>query len=162
MKALLFAALLGAAVPLQPVVAEAFDRAQHLPAQPLTITGDRTSHRFQVEVARSQQQQAIGLMFREVIPADHGMIFPLQPPRMASFWMKNTLASLDLLFVRADGTISSISPNATPLSLAPIESIEPVAAVLELKGGEAARRGIKPGDRVNWQGSSLRDRPQAG
>jgi uncharacterized protein len=78
------------------------------------------------------------------------MIFPMAPPRFASFWMKNTLIPLDLLFIRQDGTISSIAEKATPLSLDEILSAEPVAAVLELNGGEAARSGIHPGDKVRW------------
>jgi uncharacterized membrane protein (UPF0127 family) len=148
LKTFFWAAALALAAPATPVLAQT--RAQQLATQPLTIATARGAQRFQVEVARTSEQQAIGLMFRKTLAADRGMVFPMQPARFASFWMKNTLIPLDLLFIRADGTVSSIAANATPLSLAPIDSIEPVAAVLELKGGEAARRGIKPGDKVGW------------
>ncbi|MET0270724.1 MAG: DUF192 domain-containing protein [Sphingomonas sp.] len=119
---------------------------------PLTIrtaAGDRT---FRVEVARTASEQARGLMFRERLDPDGGMIFPFKPPRPASFWMRNTIIPLDLLFVRADGVIGRIAANAVPYSLATIESGEPVAAVLEIAGGRAAALGIRSGDRVSWGG----------
>jgi uncharacterized protein len=162
LRAFFAAALLTLAAPPFAVSAEPTGHAQSLASQPLTIRSGGTVHRFHVEVARTAQEQATGLMFRRTLAGDRGMIFPMQPPRFASFWMKNTLIPLDLLFLRAGGTISSIAPMATPLSLAPIESVEPVVAVLELKGGEAARRGIKPGDVVTWQASPLRERPDKG
>jgi uncharacterized membrane protein (UPF0127 family) len=150
LRHLLWAGLLALAAPLAPVAAQDFASAQKLATQPLTIRSGKVLHRFQVEVARTGREQAIGLMFRRSMAADHGMIFIRKPADVASFWMKNTFIPLDLLFIRADGTISSIAPDAVPQSLAPIEAVEPVVAVLELKGGEAARRGIKPGDVVKW------------
>ena len=92
----------------------------------------------------------MGLMHRQSLAPDRGMIFPYDPPRPASFWMKNTLIPLDLIFVRSDGTIGSIAANAVPLSLDPIPSGEPVAAVLEIAGGRSAELGIGPGDKVSW------------
>ena len=117
---------------------------------PLAIRTRHGSRRFRVEVARSEEQQALGLMYRRHMGMRHGMIFPMSPPRMASFWMKNTLIPLDLLFIRPDGTISSIAADAAVRSLDHIDSTEPVAAVLELNGGAAARNGIRPGDTVRW------------
>ena len=118
---------------------------------PLTITtAAGKTHHFTVEVARTAEEQAQGLMNRQSLGPDRGMIFPMDPPRDASFWMKNTLIPLDLIFVRADGTIARIEENAVPLSLEPIMSMEPVAAVLELAGGRSAELGIRAGDRVNW------------
>lgn len=111
-------------------------------------TGRR--HSFRVEVARTVAEQAQGLMFRESLAPDAGMIFPFDPPRPASFWMKNTLIPLDIIFIRADGTIARIAANTIPHSLAPVESGEDVAAVLELAGGRAAALGINAGDRVSW------------
>ena len=92
----------------------------------------------------------MGLMHRQLLAPDRGMIFPYDPPQPASFWMKNTLIPLDLIFVRSDGTIGSIAANTVPLSLDPIPSGEPVAAVLEIAGGRSAELGIGPGDKVNW------------
>ncbi len=118
---------------------------------PLTITtGNGKVHRFTVEVARTPEQQAQGLMNRQSLAPDRGMIFPYGQPTMASFWMKNTLIPLDMIFVRADGTIASIEANTVPLSLDPVAAREPVAAVLELAGGRSAELGIGPGARVKW------------
>ncbi len=117
-----------------------------LPLRITTATGK--VHRFTVEVAATEAQQARGLMFRSSLAPDAGMIFPMRPPRMASFWMKNTFISLDIIFVRANGRIARIAANTQPFSLDPIESGEPVAAVLEIAGGRAAALGIREGDRV--------------
>ena len=123
---------------------------------PLEIRSKGRTHRFTVEIARTEEEQARGLMFRPEIGADEGMIFPFDPPRPASFWMKNTMTSLDLLFVRADGTIARIAADATPYSLDSISVGEPVAAVLEIAGGRAAELGIASGDVVNWTGQPAR------
>ena len=121
---------------------------------PLTIrTAAGAEHRFTVEVARTAEEQAQGLMNRQSLAADRGMIFPMSPPRDASFWMKNTLIPLDIIFVRADGTIARIEQNTVPLSLEPVMSLEPVAAVLELAGGRTAELDIQAGDRVSWPGA---------
>ena len=118
---------------------------------PLTIrTAGGKEHRFTVEVAATPEQQETGLMNRPSIDPNHGMIFPHEPPRMASFWMKNTLIPLDIIFVRSDGTIANIAENTVPLSLDPVLSVEPVGAVLELAGGRSAELGIKAGDKVVW------------
>ncbi|GAA4712840.1 DUF192 domain-containing protein [Sphingomonas lutea] len=118
----------------------------------LTIQSGSRSHRFTVEVARTAEEQAQGLMFRESLADDRGMIFPFEPPREAGFWMKNTLIPLDMIFIRADGTIARIAANTVPHSLEPVQSGEPVAAVLEIRGGRSAELGIKEGDRVDWRG----------
>jgi uncharacterized membrane protein (UPF0127 family) len=118
---------------------------------PLTVTSaNGRTHRFIVEVARTPEQQANGLMNRQSLAPDRGMIFPYDQPRPASFWMKNTLIPLDMIFVRSDGTIARIAAETVPLSLEPVPSLEPVAAVLEIAGGRAAELGIQPGDRVRW------------
>lgn len=90
------------------------------------------------------------MMFRTRMAPMTGMIFPMDPPRQATFWMENTLIPLDLLFIGADGRIRNIIANAVPKSRAQLPSAGPVAAVLELAGGEADRIGAKPGDRVIW------------
>lgn len=117
---------------------------------PLTVTSASGTHRFKVEVARSAMEQAKGLMFRTKLGPDEGMIFPMNPPREASFWMKNTVISLDLIFVAPDGRIANIAANAVPYDLTPLLSVGQVKAVLEIPGGRAAELGIAPGDKVVW------------
>jgi uncharacterized membrane protein (UPF0127 family) len=119
---------------------------------PLTIRSTSGAHRFIVEVARTPEQQARGLMNRQSVAPDRGMIFPYDPPQAVGFWMKNTLIPLDMIFIRADGTIGRIEANTVPLSLEQVMAGEPVAAVLELAGGRAAELRIVAGDRVQWPG----------
>ena len=89
-------------------------------------------------------------MFRESLGPDRGMIFPFAKPVDATFWMKDTLIPLDLIFVRADGTIANIAANARPMDLSIIPSAGPVTAVLEIAGGRAGELGIRAGDVVRW------------
>jgi len=132
-----------------PVMSEAQAQALRVP---LSIRTAKVTFKFRVEVARTADEQARGLMFRESLPDDGGMIFPMNPPRMASFWMKNTVIPLDMIFIRADGTIARIAADTVPYSLQPVDSGEPVAAVLELAGGKAAALGIAENDVVSWEG----------
>ena len=146
-------ALLASLAACQPSASNAVDVSRSpagLEQVPLTITSGQRIHRFTVEIARTQEEQATGLMNRSQLAPDRGMIFPFDPPRDASFWMKNTLIPLDMIFVRADGSIANIAANTVPLSLEPVPSEGPVGAVLELAGGRAAELGIKPGDKVAW------------
>lgn len=117
----------------------------------LSVRTSDATHAFIVEVAETPAQQAEGLMFRTRMAPDKGMIFPFPEDRVASFWMKNTVIPLDIIFIRRDGTIESIAANTIPYSLASVLSNEPVATVLEIAGGRAAALGIKPGDLVTWQ-----------
>jgi uncharacterized membrane protein (UPF0127 family) len=124
---------------------------------PVTIASSNGRHAFQVEVAATAPEQERGLMFRTNIPKDGGMIFTPYPPqggapREASFWMKNTPSPLDILFIRADGTIARIAENAIPFSETALPSGEPVAAILEINGGRSAELGIAPDDKVTWPG----------
>lgn len=132
-------------VPAAPVAAK--DQSQHLAAVPLTITSKGRVLRFKTEVAKTALQQEKGLMFRAKLGPAESMIFPMKPARFASFWMKNTIIPLDIIFIRPNGTIHRIA-NARALDLTPVESYEPVAAVLEIAGGRAAQLGIREGDRV--------------
>jgi uncharacterized membrane protein (UPF0127 family) len=116
----------------------------------LTIHSANGDHRFTVEIAASPEEQERGLMFRHSLAGDRGMIFPYDPPQDVAFWMKNTLIPLDMLFIRADGRVARIA-TATALSLDTVPGGEPVAAVLEIRGGRAAELGIVPGDRVEWK-----------
>ncbi|MEG3173352.1 DUF192 domain-containing protein [Sphingomonas sp. ZB1N12] len=122
---------------------------------PLTIKSANGTHAFQVESAKTEAEQARGLMFRTDLKPDGGMLFWPYPakggePVAANFWMKNTPSPLDILYIRADGTIARIAENTVPFSEAPIPSDEPVGAVLELMGGRAAELGIAEGDLVTW------------
>jgi uncharacterized membrane protein (UPF0127 family) len=117
---------------------------------PLTIRSANGEHRFTVEVAATPEQQEWGLMFVKSLPGDRGMIFPYDPPQSVAFWMKNTLIPLDIVFIRADGTIARIT-RAKALDETPLPSGEPITAVLEIRGGRAHELGIRPGDRVTWQ-----------
>ena len=88
-------------------------------------------------------------MFRKSLAGDRGMIFPYEPPQEVAFWMKNTLIPLDIIYIRADGTIARIV-HAEPMDLTPLPSGEPIAGVLEIRGGRAAELGIKEGDIATW------------
>ncbi|HEY8381753.1 MAG TPA: DUF192 domain-containing protein [Microvirga sp.] len=117
--------------------------------EPLAIvTQGGQRHAFLVEVARNDADRAQGLMYRRSMPADRGMLFDFGKVEPVAMWMQNTYISLDMLFIRPDGTIARVAPNAEPLSTRTIPSGEPVLAVLELNAGTAARLGIKAGDRV--------------
>ena len=120
------------------------------PTIPLTIKSKGGTHRFDVEVAMTSEQQAQGLMFRTDLPPYGGMVFPMKPARTASFWMKNTVIPLDMLFVRGDGTIAAIAANRKPYTREPSSAGIPVAGVLELRGGRAAELGIAEGDKIQW------------
>ena len=116
---------------------------------PLTVKSGTKAHRFRVEVAGTSEEQAKGLMFRTAMGADEGMIFPRRTPAPASFWMRNTVIPLDIIFVGADGRILNIV-QGVPYSEQPLRSAGPVKGILELNGGRAAQLGIKPGDLVEW------------
>jgi len=111
------------------------------------------THKFDVWIANSPDRQEQGLMFVRDLPQGHGMIFPEDPPRTMNMWMKNTYVELDMVFVSASGRISKILARAHPLSETTLSSDAPVAAVLEIGGGEAARLGLTVGDRVSWAAS---------
>ena len=122
----------------------------------LQVTSSNGKHAFRVETAKTPAEQERGLMFRTELAADRGMLFPYDPPRPVSFWMKNTYIPLDMLFIRADGTIARIAENTVPESLDPVSAGEPVAAVLEIAGGNAAAQGIAVGDKVTWRDPSAK------
>ena len=110
-----------------------------------------TSHgpaRFTVEVADTEQRRENGLMYRTSLAPDAGMLFEFGTPQQVSFWMKNTLIPLDMLFIGVDGHIANIAERTVPLSEAAIPSAGPVVSVIELNGGTADRLGITPGERV--------------
>lgn len=156
-KGLAVAALALAACTSKPAGSEARTAAQverhadsGLPVIPLFVGEGSRRRAFRVEVAADRFAQAKGLMFRTRMGADEGMIFPMDPPRPASFWMKNTVIPLDLIFIGPDRRVLNIVRNAQPYSEAPLLSAGKVSAVLELNGGRAEALGIMVGDRVQW------------
>jgi uncharacterized membrane protein (UPF0127 family) len=120
-----------------------------LPVETIRIDTAAGPKAFTVEVASDAASQERGLMFRRQMARDAGMLFDFHQQQLVTFWMKNTPLPLDMLFIRADGTVSSVEPNAVPFSTDSIASAEPVRAVLEINGGEAHALGIRPGDHVH-------------
>ena len=106
---------------------------------------------FQVWVADTPERASQGLMFVSDLPETMGMVFPVEPPRLENMWMKNTYIELDMLFIDAHGKVAKIIQRAAPLSLQTLSSDAPVSAVLELKGGQAAKLGLHAGDAVLWK-----------
>lgn len=128
----------------------ALGQLQKFPTAPLTILTAGGPRQFTVEVATTPAQMEQGLMFRQSMPADAGMIFDFREPQVATMWMKNTWIPLDMLFVDGAGHIVNIRERAVPGSTETIAAAAPVRAVIELNGGIAARLGIKPGDTVEF------------
>ncbi len=119
-----------------------------LTVSPLTIRTDEASHAFTVEIADTAEEIRDGLMFRESLAPEAGMLFDFGEVRPASMWMKNTLIPLDMLFMDAEGQVIAIARNAVPGSLRSLGPGVPVRAVLEIPGGRAKELGITPGDTV--------------
>lgn len=117
---------------------------------PLAVIHSGKRHAFRVELAGTRAEQAKGLMFRTEMGADEGMIFPMEPPRDASFWMKNTVMPLDIIFIGTDRRILNVAANTVPYSESPVVSAGVTSAVLELNAGRAAELGIAAGDTVEW------------
>ena len=120
------------------------------PTAKLDIRSAKDTHHFDIWIAETPRQQQQGLMFVRDLSAARGMLFVAKEPRVFDMWMRNTYIPLDMVFIGADGRISSIAENTTPHSLAIVSSRVPVGAILELKGGEAARRALHAGDKVSW------------
>ena len=117
---------------------------------PITIyiSSGQEKHAFEVERAITKAQQARGMMYREKMNKNSGMLFEFKEPKIASMWMKNTQLSLDIIFIKGDGKILKIEHRAKPYTLRSASSEAPVAAVLEIMGGRANELGISSGDFV--------------
>ena len=146
---LLASAAASAQSPSLPLQLSSYPRTQLQISSPPGSRAPRT-HTFDVWVADTPERSEQGLMFVSDLPETKGMVFPLDPPRVESMWMKNTYIELDMLFIRTDGRVSKIIERTHPLSLETVTSDGPVGAVLELKGGLAAKLGLKTGDVVRW------------
>ncbi len=125
------------------------------PTETVTVvTAADNRFSFHVEIADTTSKRARGLMFRQRLATDAGMLFLFDELEVASFWMKNTPLSLDLLFIAKDGRIVDMYERAVPLSTRPINSNMPVFAVLEILAGTAQRLGIRVGDRIDHKAFS--------
>lgn len=118
------------------------------PVSPLTIETARGRFQFMVEMAETPSTWRQGLQKRRQLAPDAGMLFNYHQPRVASMWMKDTLISLDMIFIDERGFVVNVAENTQPLSLVSIASDGPVLAVLEVNAGTAARLGLKRGDRI--------------
>jgi uncharacterized protein len=114
----------------------------------ITIVTALASTMMQAEIADTEELRERGLMFRHIMPPDHAMLFDFGKPRPAAMWMKNTYMSLDMVFVREDGTIAAIAENTVPKSLDTISVQEPVEGVIELAAGTVKKLGIHQNDKV--------------
>jgi uncharacterized membrane protein (UPF0127 family) len=119
-------------------------------AAPLIIHAGGSAYKFEVELATTPAEREQGLMFRKSLASNAGMLFLYPDEQQVAFWMKNTLIPLDMLFLKADGSIARIAHDAVPLDETPIPSNVPVKAVLEVNGGTAQALGIKEGDKVDY------------
>ena len=117
-------------------------------ANEVQLRGDWGSARFAVAVADSVEERARGLMFVEQMPSAAGMLFVYDEAHPVSFWMKNTLIPLDMVFADARGVVVSVHENAIPGDLTSIDSGAPTQYVLEINGGMAARLGIAEGSQM--------------
>nr|WP_170614938.1 DUF192 domain-containing protein [uncultured Ruegeria sp.] len=112
------------------------------------VRNDKTHIRFDIELAISPQDRARGLMFRESLPTQSGMLFVFDPPQPVAFWMKNTLIPLDMIFLDQSGSVMKVHHNAVPGDLTPVDGGGKVFAVLEINAGLAARYLITPGSQM--------------
>ncbi|MAW87632.1 MAG: hypothetical protein CMJ42_14005 [Phyllobacteriaceae bacterium] len=126
------------------------EQAQVLEVHPVQLTVMTASGEFgfDIEVADDADERSTGLMFRTEMPDDRGMLFIFPADVRGSFWMMNTILPLDIIYVRADGTVDSIV-RGEPFSLAPLRSRGMIRYVLEVKAGIAEKTGIRPGVRLN-------------
>ena len=129
-------------------LAGAQPRVGPLPMAEVAIEAATGRHVFKVEIAQTEPERSQGLMFRQRLAADAGMLFDFGEEQPVAFWMQNTLIPLDMVFIRRDGRITNIAQRTIPLSTDTVPSSEPVRFVLEVNGGTTARLGIKAGDRV--------------
>jgi len=130
--------------------AEELKQGQKLPITAQAVMGEKM---IKLEVAKTRQQQATGLMYRDQLPPNRGMLFPLEPPRKPRFWMKNVKIPLDMIFL-SDGEIRAIAQEVPPCQSQPCPTYGPdetIDQVIELKGGRAEQLGLEVGDTITIQ-----------
>jgi uncharacterized membrane protein (UPF0127 family) len=143
------AVFLAACLGFLPALADELPAIERLPAEALVIeTGSGKSITFKTEIADTDAERARGMMYRQDMAEDEAMLFIWPAPHEAAMWMRNTYIPLDMLFIAPDGDVVHIHRNAVPHSLDVISANRNVLAVLEIKGGAAARLGLSAGDRV--------------
>ena len=123
-------------------------QAVELRLEPIKIETAKGVFDFQAEVAETAEQRAVGLMHRKTMAPDRAMLFDFGRPRPVFLWMKNTFISLDMIFVKPDGTVASIARNTVPQSLDVIPSGVEVNVAIEVIAGTADRIGLAEGDKV--------------
>ena len=139
-----------AETPSEPTVAtSSVHPVSGLEVIPVTVTTDSETFTFASELADTVPAQARGLMFRTEMGSDEGMIFPYDPPEPLSFWMRNTVLPLDIIFIGPDNRILNIE-EGVPYNEESVHSDGFAIAVLELNQGRSAELGIEPGDLVEW------------
>ena len=117
-------------------------------ADQVDLRGEFGTARFTIELADEPAERSQGLMFRESMPRTSGMLFVYERPQRATFWMRNTLIPLDMIFIGQDGEVRRIHENAIPLDETTIDGGDGIAAVLEINGGLARVFGLQVGDQV--------------
>jgi uncharacterized membrane protein (UPF0127 family) len=147
LRVALFSFMLWFILPVAPMMTAALAQTT-FKKDKLTVRTTSGAHVIAIEIAETSEQKALGLMYRQTVPQGTGMLFPYGQPQEITMWMRNTYASLDMIFIRADGTVHRIEYSTEPMSERIIPSRGLVTAVLELGAGEAKRLGINPGDRV--------------
>ncbi|KAA1176764.1 DUF192 domain-containing protein [Rhizobium tropici] len=141
--------LVGAIAPSSFAAQTAEQQLMAFNSEPLTIVSAKgQTHKFTVELALTPAQLEYGLMYRDKLPADHGMLFDFGAPRPVMMWMKNTKLSLDMLFLDQNGIITHIQEDAVPYSESIINSGGPIAYVIELNSGIVRKLGLAVGDKV--------------
>ena len=122
------------------------------PLEDLQVVTRTGAHSFKVEIADDEAERAQGLMFRRELPASAGMLFVYDRPQRVSFWMKNTLIPLDMVFIGADGRVNGVHAEAVPGDLTPISGPPETLMVLEIRGGLARRLGLAEGAELRHPG----------
>jgi hypothetical protein len=133
-----------------------FDASVALSSGTLVLETASGAHSFTIEVATTEAERELGLMFRRSLPQDGGMLFLYDQPQPIAMWMKNTLIPLDMVFIDAAGRVHRIETHAEPFSTTPIPSDGEVQAILELNAGTADTIGLKAGDKVVYPGLGAR------
>lgn len=152
---LLFCALAVFAIPLiaggfmsPPAIAQSAPAIAGSELELLTIATASGAHEFKVEVMRTDEQRARGLMHRRYMPPDRGMLFDFKTEQPVMMWMRNTYIPLDMIFISRNGRVINVAENTEPLSDRTIASAGPTFAVLEVNAGAARKMGLKAGDQV--------------